>query len=183
MFLRGQTFAPKFRSERVEAQADGQNLWKVQVELVGATSGMPMGNTVPRHERTSTAGRISGHPSYRPEWLGVNYVPKTGGRPSQPKITDKKGRNCRPLTVFPGDSRQILFDTSWPWLLTGKISNSDGFSGSGVLIGDRLVLTARHVMPWNSIAAGSWWMKFTPHYFDGAEPSGSPRQRCPSLRH
>ena len=88
-------------------------------------------------------------------------------------MRDAKGRKVKPLTVFPGDSRQVLFDTSWPWLLSGKIVNSDGKSGSGVLIGDRLVLTARHVLPWNSIATGNWWMKFTPHYFDGAEPFGS----------
>jgi hypothetical protein len=69
--------------------------------------------------------------------------------------------------------RQILTDTSYPWLLTGKIFTSDGTGGSGVLVGDRLVLTARHVVPWTSIAAGNWWMKFVPAYFDGREPFGS----------
>ena len=104
--------------------------------------------------------------------MGVSFSPKTGMQPIQPKIRDKKGRKCRPLIVFPGDSRHILFDTSWPWVLSGKIINSDGKWGSGVLIGDRLVLTARHVLPWNSISNGNWWMKFTPHYFDGTENFG-----------
>jgi hypothetical protein len=40
-------------------------------------------------------------------------------------------------------------------------------------VGDRVVLTARHVVPWTSIAQGNWWMKFVPAYFDGAEPFGS----------
>jgi S1-C subfamily serine protease len=166
--------APKVRSQRIDDRPDGQSLWKVGIEIVGgATAGFPMGNTVQKHERTNTAGKISSHPSYRPEWVDVSFSPKTGVRLGEPQIRDKKGRKCKPLTVFPGDSRQVLFDTSWPWLLTGKIINSDGKSGSGVLIGDRLVLTARHVMPWNSIATGNWWMKFTPHYFDGTEPFGS----------
>jgi excisionase family DNA binding protein len=123
-------------------------------------SSIRFARTIQRHERTSTAGKISGHPSYRPEWLDVNFSPKTGVRPTKPKIRDKKGRKVTPLTVFPGDERHILFDTSWPWLLGGKITTSDNETGSGVLIGDRLVLTARHVLPWNSIGTGNWWMKF-----------------------
>jgi hypothetical protein len=67
----------------------------------------------------------------------------------------------------------VLTDTSFPWLLVGKIITSDGTSGSGALVGDRIVLTARHLRPEKSIAAGNWWMKFTPHYFDGGEPFGS----------
>ncbi|WP_144030877.1 trypsin-like serine peptidase [Bradyrhizobium japonicum] len=170
----GTEFTSKVSRQRIGERADGQVLWKVGVEIAGGTApGFPLGNTVQRHERTSSAGKITGHPSYRPEWLDVNFSPKTGVRPPKPQIRDKKGRKVTPLTVFPGDGRNILFDTSWPWLLTGKIITSDNDTGSGVLIGDRLVLTARHLMPWNSISTGSWWMKFTPHYFDGTEPFGS----------
>jgi V8-like Glu-specific endopeptidase len=39
------------------------------------------------------------------------------------------------------------------------------WSGSGVLVGPRHVLTAGHVCPWN---AGSWAMQFVPAYWDGA---------------
>ena len=170
----GIELTPKVKSQQINHQADGQSLWKIGIDVgLGITPGIPMGNTVQKHERTDTPGNVSGHPSYRPEWMEVNFSPKVGFRLPEPKIHDKKGRHCKPLIVFPGDSRQVLFDTSWPWLLSGKIINSDGKAGSGVLIGDRLVLTARHVMPWNSIAAGNWWMKFTPHYFDGTEPFGS----------
>jgi V8-like Glu-specific endopeptidase len=170
----GSDLSPKIKSQRIGVQTEGQSLWKIEIDIgAGVTSGVPRGETVQTHERTSTAGNISGQPSFRPEWMDVRFTPKTGLRPQEPKIRDKKGRKVKPLIVFPGDSRQVLFDTSWPWLLSGLIINSDGKSGSGVLIGDRLVLTARHVMPWNSIATGNWWMKFTPHYFDGTEPFGS----------
>src|SRR5438093_243188 len=53
------------------------------------------------------------------------------------------------------------------------IVTSDGHSGSGALVGGRIVLTARHVPPERSIKVGNWWMKFTPHYFDAAESFGS----------
>jgi len=124
---------------------------------------------IPRGRKPVSAGRAL--ESFRPPWLDVSFLPKSQPKPRQPKIL-AKGRKVDPLFVFPDDRRQILFDTSWPWLLTGKVFTSDGKPGSGLLIGNRLVLTARHVVPWNSIAAGSWWMKFVPHYFDGSEPFG-----------
>jgi len=170
----GAELVPKVKTRRIDVRPDGGSVWRVDIEIGGgATAGIPMGETIQKHQRTGTAGRISGHPSYRPEWLDVRFTPKTGVRQPEPTVRDKKGRVCKPLTVFPGDARHVLFDTSWPWLLSGKIGNSDGKSGSGVLIGDRLVLTARHVIPWNSVAAGNWWMKFTPHYFDGGAPFGA----------
>lgn len=170
----GATFTPKVKTERIDTGADGQSLWKVETEVEQGVSGVPLGRTIQRHERSLAVKRtVSSHPSYRPPWIGASFIPNTGSRIVLPKLRGREGREYNPLTVFPGDSRQILFDTSWPWLLTGKITNSDGMTGSGVLIGDRLVLTARHVLPWNSINAGSWWMKFTPHSFDGNEPFGS----------
>ncbi|PRX24126.1 hypothetical protein B0G75_12330 [Paraburkholderia sp. BL18I3N2] len=170
----GVELSPKVRCQRIDVRPDDQSLWKITIEKsVGSIQALPMGGTVQRHEQTDTMGKISGHPSFRPEWMGVRFIPKTGIQRTPPQMRDGKGRKVKPLTVFPGDARQVLFDTSWPWLLTGKIVTSDGTSGSGVLIGDRLVLTARHVMPWNSIATGNWWMKFTPYYFDGTEPFGS----------
>src|SRR5262245_20799017 len=89
----GTEFTSKVSRQRIGERADGQILWKVGMEIAGgATAGFPLGNTVQRHERTSTAGKITGHPSYRPEWLDVNFSPKTGVRPPKPKIRDKKGR-------------------------------------------------------------------------------------------
>jgi V8-like Glu-specific endopeptidase len=76
-----------------------------------------------------------------------------------------------PLVVFPGDGRRLLTDTSWPWKLTGLVTTSDGASGSGVLVGDRLMLTAHHLRPAQSIAAGSWWMTFAPHFDSALSPA------------
>ncbi|WP_227984828.1 trypsin-like serine peptidase [Nocardia spumae] len=86
-----------------------------------------------------------------------------GGK--QWKVTD--------LHVFPPEDRRLLTDTSYPWRCAGLVTNSDGKSGSGVLVGQRVLLTARHLRPDVSISHGSWWMKFVPAGFDGAEPFGS----------
>jgi V8-like Glu-specific endopeptidase len=44
------------------------------------------------------------------------------------------------------------------------------WSGSGVLIGGRVVLTAGHMAPWGS---SNWAMKFVPAYYDGGSTLGA----------
>src|SRR5262249_13450101 len=110
--------------------------------------------------------------SFHPPWMDFTAVPRTPPRPAPPRIYSKRGK-ARPLYGGPDDRRQVLYNTNYPGLLTGKVFTSYNTSGSGVLVRDRLGITARHVVPWNSIAAGSWWMKFVPAYFDGREPFGS----------
>jgi V8-like Glu-specific endopeptidase len=44
-------------------------------------------------------------------------------------------------------------DTSYPWGCVCRISNANGKMGSGALIGPRHVLTASHVVAWNTDAA------------------------------
>ena len=83
------------------------------------------------------------------------------------------GRRVKPLYVWGNDDRQLYEDTSYPWGCVGKIYNSDGFQGSGALVGANLVVTAAHVVPWNSIGAGSWWMRFVPAYSNGTSLFGS----------
>ncbi|MEU6586747.1 trypsin-like serine protease [Nocardia sp. NPDC046763] len=64
-----------------------------------------------------------------------------------------------------------MTDHTWPWILTGRVTNSDGMAGSGVLVGARLMLTAHHLRPSQSIGQGSWWMTFSPHFDSGADPN------------
>ncbi|MGW5108891.1 hypothetical protein [Nocardia sp. NPDC004123] len=79
--------------------------------------------------------------------------------------------DCRPPFASSGDRRHLLTDHTWPWILTGRVTNSDGMAGSGVLVGARLVLTADQLRPSQSIARGSWWMTFSPHFDSGADPN------------
>lgn len=72
--------------------------------------------------------------------------------------------------------RQELLDTGYPWCTIGRVFvgiNEDYInwtdSGTGVLIGRNIILTASHVAPWDQ---PSWWMRFVPAYRDGAAPLG-----------
>jgi V8-like Glu-specific endopeptidase len=85
-----------------------------------------------------------------------------------------KGQRVEPFYgVYPPDDRRVYYPNAYPWRCVGRIFTWNNWaagggwtwSGSGVLVGPRHVLTAGHVCPWN---AGSWAMQFVPAYWDGA---------------
>ncbi len=68
-----------------------------------------------------------------------------------------KGRKVRPLYIF-NDRRRPLTNADYPWWSIGLVKSNRG-SGTGVLIGSKIVLTAGHVVPWGDPNA---WMTFSP---------------------
>jgi V8-like Glu-specific endopeptidase len=80
------------------------------------------------------------------------------------------GKRVEPLWVFGNDDRWQFRDPAWPWGLVGRVFNSRGESGTGALIGDRLVMTAGHMVPWGD---NPWWMLFVPGYYDGVSLHGA----------
>jgi V8-like Glu-specific endopeptidase len=107
--------------------------------------------------------------SYRPRWTDATFAPKIVSRDRFRPMRRINGRPVDPLWVFGPDDRWSFRDASWPWGLVGKIWTSSGWTGSGALIGDRLVATAGHVVPWGD---DPWWMRFVPAYYDGASLHG-----------
>jgi len=114
---------------------------------------------------------------FRPEWIDYTPHPKLGSR-SQRFMRRSKGQWVRPhYGVFGTDDRQVYFPSGYPWSCIGRIfvwndfsRPSPAWSGSGVLVGGRLVLTAGHVCPWGS---SNWAMQFIPASFDGVSALGS----------
>jgi len=109
--------------------------------------------------------------SFRPSWIDATFSPRIiTQRERFSSMRRINGRPVRPLYVFNPDDRWSFRDPAWPWGLVGKVFTSSGWTGSAALIGDRLIATAGHVVPWND---GSWWMRFVPAYFDGVSLHGS----------
>jgi hypothetical protein len=153
-----------------------RTLWQVNLSDTGDDSAHKLGKTAERYDIRQICEAVNPNVSsegHRPAWLNQMFVPRVISRPSRPRMRRFNGRRVDPLFVFGNDDRQLYEDTSYPWGCVGKIYNSDGFQGSGALVGENLVVTAAHVVPWNSIAAGSWWMRFVPAYFNGTSLFGS----------
>ena len=74
-----------------------------------------------------------------------------------PGQQDDKGE---PTTIFPPDTRRVIYDTTFPWRTCGRVAVPGGW-GSGVMIGRRHMMTASHVVPWLP-GGGSDWLTFTP---------------------
>jgi len=103
----------------------------------------------------------------RPQLLRPELTrPPTWRRP--PGQQDDVGE---PATVFPPDTRAVIYDTTYPWRTCGRVAVPGGW-GSGVMVGRRHMMTASHVVPWTP-DGGSDWLTFTPMQYDTSTPFGS----------
>ena len=98
-------------------------------------------------------------------------------------MTGAKGRKVIPFNnqsfVYGPDDRAVFYPSGYPWHCIGKVdvypnagADNPTSWGSGVLIGDRLVLTAGHVPPVNP-APGTWKMRFTAGMYNGSPVDGA----------
>jgi len=88
-----------------------------------------------------------------PKWFATRPTPSKERIPIPARVLNN-GKELDPLTVFGPDDRRIYHDTSYPWGTICKVVTSAG-TGSGVIVGPRHVLTASHVVDWNSNGAGT----------------------------
>ncbi|MBO9703314.1 MAG: hypothetical protein J7604_24075 [Sporocytophaga sp.] len=146
----------------------------------GANIGLPVVNSErssPEKIRTAITSQRNLE-GFRPEW--IDYAPHPKLAPLVSKIArTRKGEliETHDNGVFGADDRQVYHPTGYPWTCVGKLYIWDDFSkpdpqgsGSAVLVGDRVILTAGHAIPWHS---KNWALKFVPAYYDGASTLGN----------
>lgn len=68
----------------------------------------------------------------------------------------------QPTMIFNPDGRRAYYDLRYPWRCLVRITTPRGWSGSGVLIGPRHVLTASHCVDWTP-----GWLRVDVMYSDG----------------
>ena len=117
----------------------------------------------------------------QPEWTSLVYHPKIGAKPRQKFLRGPGGRRIVPTNdtfLYGPDDRVVFYPSGYPWNCIGKVdvypsADADNPTswGSGVLIGDRLVLTAGHVPPVNP-PSGKWKMRFTAGMYNGSAVDG-----------
>lgn len=92
---------------------------------------------------------------YRPKWMASTGRPKRVSLPGEPKgKLWHRGAKLDPLFIWGADDRRIYNDTNYPWGCVCRIVTATGV-GSGVIVGPRHVLTASHVVDWNTNGAGT----------------------------
>ena len=159
----------------------------------------PAGSKNDGLEVTSVLKRGSGsqqNQPHRPKWADHVYHPKKTISMRQiiipkRKISSRRGgeilhrpRPRRAGEVFYGvygvDDRSVYYPSGYPWQCVGRIFvyvnqwQNWNWSGSGVLIGPRVVLTAGHMVPWDKAQAPDFFgMLFVPGYYDGLSVSGA----------
>ncbi len=115
---------------------------------------------------------------HMPKWSGIAYAPRAAHALKRVSLRRRSGARVHPEAVFPPDERQIYYPSAYPWRIIGRIfvwTNASApnwaWSGSASLVGRSTILTASHVVPWDS--GGNWKALFVPAYYDGASLYGA----------
>ncbi len=171
-----------FDAEKVVKSREASGVWEIEVPQ-GTGLGLPGrkgGRMSPAEVARGIKGKMSarvGNDPFQSPWVDYTPHPKMA-TDSQPLMRRIDGRLVEPhYGVFGSDDRQVYYPSGYPWTCIGKILVWNDFSkpypawsGSGVLIGGRVVLTAGHMAPWGS---NNWAMKFIPSYYDGGSTLGA----------
>jgi hypothetical protein len=80
--------------------------------------------------------------AHRPAWADALFSTRRALIEARRSLRRFNGRSVRPLWVFSNDDRWQFRDASCPWGLVGRIFKNRGESGTGALVGDRIVITA-----------------------------------------
>lgn len=166
---------PNIKFEDLKIQ-DSHSTWKIELPVnkkFPNSGNALLGKTAIREKieviQKQTDPKASFN-SYRPPWIDGTFSPKIMTQDHFRKMKRLNKKVVDPLYVFGPDDRWAFRDPAWPWGLVGKVFTSSGWTGSAVLIGDRLIATAGHVVPWHD---NPWWMRFVPAFYDGQSLHGA----------
>lgn len=146
-----------------ELQADEET-------VLGRARSLKPFDDLPHSERT-------GFPGMRPDWLGQNYIASAARSPISRAVLEAAAELgvVLPQRLLAYHPDEELFDRSYPWSTIGRVfvgTNADvtsksfhndwTSSGTGFMVGPRIMVTASHVAPWEP---ATWWMRFVPSYW------------------
>jgi len=126
----------------------------------------------------ATTGTPKDSEPFRPKWSGISFAPRSTSKPSRPILRRRNGARVHPEYVFPPDGRQVYYPNTYPWRIVGRLfvwndasAPSWTKSGSAALVSRNAILTASHMVPWDS--GSNWKVLFVPAYYDGASVYGA----------
>jgi V8-like Glu-specific endopeptidase len=181
-------WARHFARKRIVFSVDGNSkpsapLVKANDEGTAWSLELPEGSDIglPGRSKTRIKHPGKGHSiaaptdPHCPAWANKVFHPKHTGERVGRLMKSLDGRTIHPHVegVFGSDDRQVFKPQGAPWQSIGRLFRSGnvegGASGSATLVGPRHVLTASHMVPWQS---DTWSMRFVPGYYDGVSVVG-----------
>ena len=167
----------KFEPKIVKSKNEGGG-WEIELPLESSlvSAGQLLERVSVQEIQHGLSEKVDTEPNM-PKW--VDYTPHN--KISSASMDMMYRINGKPIVphygVFGTDDRQVYYPSGYPWHCVGRVfvwndASKPNWSwyGSAVLIGNRTILTAGHVVPWNS---KNWAMKFVPAYYDGASLLGN----------
>jgi V8-like Glu-specific endopeptidase len=161
---------------REVGRRSGETVWQIDIpDNKDQKATHLLGKTAVREDPEKIRAAIdpkidfAGH---RPIWSDLFYIPRTLPRTSAGRLRRFNGRSVEPAYVFGTDDRRVYRDASYPWRCVGRVFNNEGKAASGALVWPNIMVTAGHMIPWNS-RAHTWWIQFVPDYFDGQSLLGA----------
>jgi V8-like Glu-specific endopeptidase len=147
----------------------------------GAVVGLPgrnITNIRAKSVNLAKAGAKAELGPHRPKWADQVYHPKRSISPPwlNGPVRRRGGSAELYYGVYPPEDRAVYYPEGYPWQCIGRVfvwndasATNWAWSGSAVLAGPRVVLTAGHVVPWD---AKTWMIRFIPAYYDGKSIAG-----------
>jgi len=137
----------------LEQTADGR--WRVNVSIAGTRAALVERSPI-EPVRVPSRKLTAGLSRMKPEELAPSIPIDRDDFAVQPRLPKgqrdlrayRDDREIRPTTVFSPDGRWVYYDEHYPWRCLVRMTRPSGWSGSGVLIGPRHVLTASHCVDW-----------------------------------
>lgn len=152
----------------VEQTADGR--WRVNVSIARARTAL-IERAAPELVRVTNRKLTAGLSRMKPDELAPSIPADRDDLAITPKLPEgrrgvrafRDDRDLRPTTVFNPDGRWVYYDEHYPWRCVVRMTRPSGWSGSGVLIGPRHVLTASHCVDWTP-----GWLRVDVLYTNGS---------------
>jgi hypothetical protein len=117
-------------------------------------------------------------PGHRPPWVPLGHTARGDSSEDTGPTLRKLSERALPPHLLARLTTMRLADASYPWNTIGRVFvgtapdyTNPNESGTGALVGHNLLLTASHLIPWDSDPS-TRWIRFVPGYVDGNEPSG-----------
>ncbi len=155
-------------SAHVRAAADVWHVDAVHGELRTTIPGLER-TELPLETAESARAEDAGTDSHRPGWLEQQFLPRLAPFQLSPRETGSPGSRL----FFEPRAAAEAERLAYPWCCVGRVVTSSSlgtWTGSGVLVGPNLVLTAGHVAPFGG---SNWSMEFIPALRQG-DPNPRP---------